>query len=31
MFVLGMLTGSLLTILGLCLVAWIFFNDNDLY
>ncbi len=31
MFVLGMLTGSLLTISGLFLVAWIFFNDNDLY
>jgi hypothetical protein len=31
MFVLGMLTGSLITILGLSLMAWIFFNDNDLY
>jgi hypothetical protein len=28
MFVLGMLTGSLLTILGLCLIAWVFFNDS---
>jgi hypothetical protein len=28
MFVLGILTGSLLTILGLCLIAWVFFNDS---
>ena len=31
MFILGMLAGSFVTILGLCLIAWIFLKDNDLY
>ena len=31
MFILGMLVGSLVTVLGLCLIAWIFLKDNDSY